>query len=183
MYEEAAKKLYIVIKLEPFTKSAYADFISWINSEEMLMQVTGPTLSFPLTIEQLDKSLADKNRFAFSVIEVETGENIGHCEIYLLEDSAKLGRIIIGNKNKKGKGYGKQIVNALIQFVFNNLDKKKIELNVFEWNIEAIKCYERVGFKINPDKILERKIKEQTWMALNMILDNEAWNKNNLTLK
>ncbi len=59
--------------------------------------------------------------------------------------------------------------------MFNNFDRSKIELNVFDWNVAAIKSYEKVGFKINPDKKLEQKIKGQTWTAFNMILHNEDW--------
>ncbi|MEP6513720.1 MAG: GNAT family protein [Parafilimonas sp.] len=164
-----------MIKLERFDKNDYDDLISWIDSEETLMQIAGPIFSFPLTHEQLDESLQNKNRFAFNVIDLDTNENIGHCEIYLTDVSAKLDHIIIGKELQRGKGVGKQIVNALVEFVFNNFDRSKIELNVFDWNVAAIKSYEKVGFKINPDKKLEQKIKGQTWTAFNMILNNEDW--------
>jgi RimJ/RimL family protein N-acetyltransferase len=141
----------------------------------MLMQFGGPNFSFPLTEEQLDRSMEDPNRFAFNVLDAETGHLIGHCEVYLLEDCAKLARIIIGNESQRGKGIGTQIIIALIEFVSANLNRPKIELNVFDWNLSAIKCYERVGFRINPDKRLERKVRDQTWIALNMVLDNNAW--------
>ena len=35
----------------------------------------------------------------------------------------------------------------------------------------AIECYKKAGFTINPGKILERKVKNETWVALNMTLD------------
>jgi RimJ/RimL family protein N-acetyltransferase len=163
-----------MIKLERFDKSAYADLISWVDSEELLMQFAGPSLSFPLTAEQLDKSLEDKNRYAFTIVDIDTKEKIGHCEIYLMENSAKLGRILIGKEQYRGKGVGEQIVKKLTEFAQRYMDRKEIELYVFDWNIAAIKCYEKCGFKIRPEKILERKIKGETWIAVNMLFDENA---------
>jgi RimJ/RimL family protein N-acetyltransferase len=160
-----------MIKLEKFDKADYSRLISWIDNEEMLMQVGGPSLSFPLTTEQLEQSMEDKNRLAFTVIEEGTNEKIGHCEIYLTDTTAKLGRIIVGDKRHRGKGFGKQIVSALVEFVFTHLDRTTIELNVFDWNTNAIKCYENVGFRVNPGKTLERSVNGKTWIALNMIYD------------
>lgn len=164
-----------MIRLEKFERDNYADLISWVDSEETLMQIAGPTYNFPLTDEQLDISLSDKNRIAFIVICNDTNLPIGHCEIYLSDNSAKLGRIIIGDKELRGKGLGQQIVQLLLEFIFSNLDKTVVELNVFDWNTSAIKCYEKVGFIINPNKKLERIIKDEVWIAINMIIDIEKW--------
>lgn len=137
-----------MIRLEQFGRKHYADLISWIDSDEMLMQFGGPLFSFPLTSEQLDASLSDENRISFCVTSNETNLPIGHCEIYLLPDSAKIGRILIGNPQHRGKGLGKQIVGLLLKYVFNQLERTSVELNVFDWNTSAIKCYEKSGFVI-----------------------------------
>jgi RimJ/RimL family protein N-acetyltransferase len=164
-----------MLRLETFDKESYEDLISWIGSEEQLMQFAGPAFTFPLTKEQLEISLSDKNRFAFKVINCKTNIAIGHSEIYLTDRSAYLGRILIGDKEQRGKGLGQQIVNLLLDFVFSKLDKIKVELNVFDWNVEAIKCYEKVGFVINPNKKNERQIKNEIWTAINMTIDKSKW--------
>ena len=51
------------------------------------------------------------------------------------------------------------------------------EVNVFDWNIAAIKCYEKAGFMMNAGKISSRRIKDQTWVVLNMTLDKATWEK------
>lgn len=164
-----------MIKLKKFDKEFYADLICRINSEEELMQFAGPSFTFPLTNEQLDKSLSDKNRFAFIIIDDETNSPIGHSEIYLTEQSACFGRILISDPKERGKGLGQQILHLLLDFTFTNFGKNKIELNVFDWNVAAIKCYEKVGFVINPNKKLERKIKGNIWIAINMTIDKIKW--------
>jgi len=164
-----------MIQLEKFDKEFYADLISWVDSEETLMQFAGPAFNFPLTNEQLDKSLSDKNRYAFRVVDTSTNLSIGHSEIYLTNNSAYFGRILIGDKKQRGKGIGQQILNLLLDFTFSNLERTKVELNVFDWNITAIKCYEKVGFVINQDKKLERKINHEIWTAINMTINKAIW--------
>ena len=164
-----------MIRLEKFSKDNYDNLITWVDSAEMLMQFGGPLFTFPLSAEQLDISLRDTNRISFSVVNTATHLSIGHCEIYLSPDSAKIGRILIGEKEQRGKGLGQQIVSLLLEYTFSTLQQTKVELNVFDWNTSAIKCYEKVGFTINPGKRLERKIKDETWIAINMVIDREKW--------
>ena len=63
-----------MIALERFNLACYKRLIGWIDSAEMLMQFGGPAFSFPLTTSQLEKSLSDKKRFAFSVNYWRTNE-------------------------------------------------------------------------------------------------------------
>lgn len=164
-----------MIKFEKFTSDNYSDLISWIDSEETLMQFAGPGYYFPLTPEQLDIALSDKSRIAFHIVSTETHVSIGHAEIYLLEDSAKIGRILIGDHTQRGKGLGQRIVHLLLEYIFFNLNRTKVELNVFDWNIGAIKCYEKVGFVKDSDKRLERKVNGQVWTAFTMSLDKSQY--------
>lgn len=167
----------IVIRIEKFEEINYQDLISWIDSEEELMQFAGPLFKFPLTVEQLNASLSDKNRIAFRVVNNQTNSSIGHSELYVSDNSVKLGRILIGDKEQRGKGIGKQIVNLLLDYAFNKLNKTVADLNVFDWNIEAIKCYERVGFSINPEIRLERKVRDKVWIALNMSITKSTYDE------
>ena len=159
------------IRLEKFGRENYANLIAWVESEEALMQFAGPLFKYPLTPEQLDVSLSDKNRFAFRVVDDETNLVIGHSEIYLSENSAKIGRILIGSREHRGKGLGGQIVDLLLEYAFANFNVQLVDLNVFDWNTAAIKCYQKAGFTINPGKKLERKVKDKTWIAINMTID------------
>ena len=169
------------IRLGKFDREGYARLISWVESEEALMQFAGPLFTFPLTAAQLDVSLSDKNRTAFTVIDNETNLSIGHAETYLMENSVKIGRILIGNKAYRNKGLGQQIVELLLTFSFSNYNRTTVELNVFDWNTAAIKCYEKAGFTITPDKKMERKIKNETWIALNMAIDKLKYEQDKIS--
>ncbi len=165
-----------MIRLEPFEKPDFDTLISWVNSEQMLVQFAGFIFNFPLTTQQLYRYLEDKKRFAYKVVELSTNNTIGHAEIFLPGNkTAALCRIIIGNPEDRNHGYGEKIINTLLDISFNQLNADKAELNVFEWNIPAIKCYEKAGFVINDDRIQERKVNKETWTALNMGIDKAKW--------
>lgn len=164
-----------MIALCDFDKTDYERLIQWVDSEEALMQFAGPAFSFPLTGVQLDESIADKNRTAFTVMNLDTQAIIGHAEIYVAENSAYLSRILIGDVFFRGKGIGKEMVECLLEYVFLTLMQSAAELNVFDWNTSAVSCYLKSGFKINPAKKVARKVSGKTWIALNMTLTKEEW--------
>lgn len=168
-----------MVYLEKFDRRFYSELINAVKSAKDLMQFGGPEFTFPLTEQQIDKTLSDENRIPFRVANSADGRTIGHCEIYFNKDSAKLGRILIIDKNQRGKGIGEQMVILLLEYIFENRKERNIELNVFDFNIGAIKCYEKVGFTINQDKKLIREVDGETWTALNMVLNLEEWKGKN----
>jgi len=164
-----------MIHLEKFEKKDYSELIDSVKNAKDLMQFGGPEFTFPLTENQIDKTLSDENRIAFRVANTSNGNTIGHCEIYFNNGSAKLGRILIMDQRQRGKGIGEQIVILLLQFILENRKERNIELNVFDFNIGAQKCYEKVGFAINPGKKIMREVDGETWIAVNMVLNLEEW--------
>lgn len=169
-----------MIRLDKFTTNDYANLISWIDSEELLIQIAGRQMSFPVTAEQLDISQADKNRNAFSIIDTATGRSIGHCELYIMESTVKIDRLLIGDPSMKGKGLCSEIIKLLLEYGFNILHRQEIELNVFDWNVAAIRCYEKAGFKKNPGKTMEFEVnKGNRWTAINMTIDKHYFESAN----
>jgi RimJ/RimL family protein N-acetyltransferase len=163
-----------MISLLPFDKSDYDQLISWVTDEEMLMQFAGPHFSFPLTTEQLELSLAGKNRMAYKILHTADQTIIGHAEIVLQDAStALLSRILIGEMAYRGKGLALPLVNQLLTLAFKQPGIEEISLNVFDWNIPAIKTYEKAGFRINKEKTLIRYVNNKTWTGLNMRLSRK----------
>jgi RimJ/RimL family protein N-acetyltransferase len=162
--------------VEPFDEKDSDRLISWIDSEEMLMQFSGPGFHFPLTRQQLLLNREDENRYAYKLVAIPPNEIIGYAEIYLHEEkTAILSRIIIGEQSYRGKGLCKQIINHLLAISFNRLGAERAVLHVFDGNIPAVKCYKGVGFEINESKLKKRELQEETWTALQMVLEKEQW--------
>lgn len=164
------------IKLQQFTDKDFDNLISWIDNENELIQFAGPIFKFPLTIEQLNDYLKDPNRHPFKIFIDSTNLAIGHCEAYKTSnDTVRLCRIIIGNKSYRGKGLGYKATQKLIKWCIDNLNPKRIDLNVYDFNTAAIKCYEKIGFK----KTIDTKIttfKKQNWTSIRMSLDVKKQN-------
>ena len=165
-----------MIELQPFGVEDFDTLIRWVDSEETLVQFAGQHFNFPLTATQLAASVQDMNRLAFKVTDAATGISIGHAEIHLPgTGTAVFCRILIGDAAYKGKGLCHEIIKALLTITFMKLDVEQAELNVFDWNIPAIKCYQRNGFVINPGKTRERVVNGKIWTALNMVTDKSSF--------
>jgi RimJ/RimL family protein N-acetyltransferase len=156
-----------MITLLPFTTEDVPLLISKIIDERMLLQFAGPVYHFPLTEQQLETDLSDKNRTLFKITD-QTGNTMGHAQIFLKEKTFLLGRILIWDENNRGKGYGKKVMQELLKYGFSHFDKETAELNVYDWNTGAIECYRKVGFAFDPNVKSEAKIDQETWISLNM---------------
>ena len=52
----------------------------------------------------------------------------------------------IGEPAMRGRGYGSDLIHVLLKLCFEELDMHKVFLDVFGYNAEAIRLYERLGF-------------------------------------
>ena len=160
-----------MIRLENFTYKDFNLFKSWIKNEDELLQFAGPIFSYPILDQELSNYINDNRRISYKVIEVYSGEIVGHCELNFENELPRLSRILIGNESKRSKGYGRTIVIEMLRLLFNDFGFSSADLNVFELNYAAIKCYEKVGFKFNEGIVKEYLHKGNIWRAKNMIIN------------
>ncbi len=71
-------------------------------------------------------------------------------KIDLIKKTAWIG-IFIGDSAYWGKGIGSQAISQVLNIAFEKMNLDYIWLNVRETNKRAIRCYEKVGFKIIMD--------------------------------
>lgn len=150
-WEPSDTKINTMIRLENFSSSDFNRFISWIDNESFMYQFAGPVFKFPITETQLIDYISDNNRKVFRVINQETENVIGHCEISRIDNrnkSARVCRVLVAKKSDRNQGFGTMIINELLKIGFEELGLHRIDLGVFEFNKSAIKCYEKCGFKI-----------------------------------
>lgn len=85
----------------------------------------------------------------FVIAEKESQEYIGQIDLHHIDwknRCANLG-IVIGRKDYIRKGYGKEAICLLQSFVFHEMNLHRLELEVYEFNDKALRCYERCGFR------------------------------------
>ncbi len=158
------------ITLVPFEINDFKRLISWILNERDLLVFAGPILKFPLDEEQLQKYINDPHRFPFKIVHNLDSKVIGHLEAYKTENyTIKICRVLIGDINYRSKGYASEALKLLIDYCTNNFNTKYIELNVYDFNESAIKCYEKLGFN-HTDQFQLTKFHNEEWKSIKMEL-------------
>jgi RimJ/RimL family protein N-acetyltransferase len=77
------------------------------------------------------------------------GEHIGNLylrPINLVSRNAALG-IFIGEKNQRGRGFGRQALYQALRHGFSDLGLERVYLEVLADNARAVRLYELVGFR------------------------------------
>lgn len=169
-----------MIELQIFKAEDASELISTIKDKRELLQFAGPAYHFPLTNEQLESDLENEKRFMFKVFDTAEQKAIGHAQIFLKDETFLLGRILLWDENTRGKGYGKKIVQELLQYGFHHFDRETAELNVYDWNTGAIECYKKVGFEIDPDVMSEVSIDNELWLSINMKISKNTFKSGNI---
>lgn len=156
-----------MLALKPFISSNWKYFDEWITDESELIQFAGQIFTFPITKKQIETYLNDTSRTVFLI--TFHNKPIGISEIYLInEKTVKFARILIGEKSMRGKGIGTELINILVKFSFEKLKRERIILNVYSWNINAIKCYEKVGFSKTSKPIKTIQVENKNWKTIEM---------------
>ncbi len=105
------------------------------------------------TKDEIDKTFSDYEKSEESdVFAIKFTENNQIIGVAGFDDIVKENKVAtlfigIGNKDVRGNGYGKEALNLLLEYGFNELDFHRIQLNVLEFNTAAISLYEKAGFK------------------------------------
>lgn len=95
------------------------------------------------------KQRQEKKEFTFAVETIADNKLIGGISLNNCDwtsRSAILGISIWDPKNR-GKGYGQESIKLVLNFAFQILNLNRVELETFDFNRRAQKCYLEVGFR------------------------------------
>src|SRR5690606_11233919 len=107
-----------MIKLKPFTLEDWKYLEQWASNKAELIQFAGLFFSFPIDQNQVKNYLSDSNRIVFTV-NTKSEQTIGMAEISIeANNTAKLARVIIGEKSLRGKGMGTELIHMLMAHAF-----------------------------------------------------------------
>ena len=97
------------------------------------------------TYEEHLNEISSPNYLLLKLIENEADRFIGYVLAYIdfKSDVFELRRIAIIDK---GKGYGREAINALIRYAFEELLINRLWLDVYPDNLVGIHLYESMGF-------------------------------------
>ncbi|MBT2692073.1 GNAT family protein [Bacillus sp. ISL-55] len=172
-----------MIELKYFTEEDIPQLITWIDSPEFLLQWSGTGFTYPLTHQQLIKYLGEANKEgseiqAFKVVHVESSKVIGHISlgsINLHNRNARMCRVLIGDKEMKGKGLAPYMVNKLLNIAFLKFGLHKVSLAVYDFNSPALKLYQKIGFRTEGLIREASRIGNDYWSYYEMSILDREW--------
>jgi len=84
----------------------------------------------------------------YVIAEKETLNYIGSIDIMNINWVSRMGTlgIVITQKDSRNKGIGTEAITLLLKYSFERANLNKIQLDVSEFNLSGIRCYEKCGF-------------------------------------
>ncbi|MFG2582796.1 GNAT family N-acetyltransferase [Streptomyces malaysiensis] len=164
-----------MIELRAFTLADAGVIVSWISGPVELLMWAGPGFRWPLDDPQLAAYAVEPGRRTWMGVGPE-GRLVGHASLRLAADglSARLGRVLVA-PDARGRGYGTGLLTQVLTLAFARLGLERVELGVFARNGNAVRLYERLGFRV--DQVLPdvERVEGQSWSVLQMSLAKAGW--------
>jgi RimJ/RimL family protein N-acetyltransferase len=173
-----------MIVLEYFERRDFEQLISWLNDEELLMNWSGSLFSFPITLESMHWYIQDVNKlpdaeaYIYRAVETDTGEVVGHISLGGISKKNRAGRIsrvLVGSEAARGKGYCRQMVEAVLKIGFEDLKLHRISLGVYDFNTAAIRCYQKAGMITEGTYRDSLLFKGKWWSLVEMSMLEDEW--------
>ncbi|WP_202710283.1 GNAT family N-acetyltransferase [Sporosalibacterium faouarense] len=123
----------------------------YMNDPDVIKNLT-PGIPYPMTLQRekawYENQKEMKDTYNFAIEDLEKGIYIGGCGVNTVDwkNSVAIVGIFIGHSDYRGKGYGTDAMKILLDFIFNEMNMNKVQLNVYSFNERAIKSYRKNRF-------------------------------------
>jgi RimJ/RimL family protein N-acetyltransferase len=170
------------LRLRPFEPADVSTLVGWIPSKEFLIQWAGHLYTFPLDEAQVRAHLSRVGGpppvCRIFAVEGPAGSMIGYIELNRIDRvnrNAALSRILVGPSAARGKGLGAEMIRRTLAIGFEEERLHRIELDVYQQNVSARRCYQRCGFR---DEGLIRDftfVDGSYWSSYRMSILDDEW--------
>ena len=125
-------------------------YLSWLRDTESNPFIQSARIDYGILelIEFIKAVNSDVNAILFGIFLKSNFQFIGTLKIQPIDftlGTAWLG-IMIGNPEFRGRGYGREATQEVLNYLFNSLKLKEVFLGVDLKNFDAIALYETLGF-------------------------------------
>lgn len=156
-----------MLRLRPYKESDARTILSWCKNEKDFYRWTAGILGeYPLTEEKFNGVTAVMAFTAFDdndIVGFFTMRNPGESL-----DELRFGFVTV-DIEKRGKGYGKEMLQVGLKYAKEIFGAKKVTLGVFENNEPAYYCYKAVGFlDVKLDEIEKYHVLDEEWNCLEL---------------
>ena len=138
-----------LVELSPLTDADSETMLRWINERDLVLLSSAYRPVDESHHREWFNSIRQRaDVVIFGIREVGGGRLVGSCQLLGISPThhkAEL-QIRIGEADARGRGYGKEAVELLLDFAFSDLNLHRVELAVLDGNQAAIKTYLGAGF-------------------------------------
>lgn len=149
-------------------------YLTWLNDTEVTCYLESGI--FPTTAEELERFFKEvtgsRYQVMFAVVDKKDHRHIGNVKLGPIDwvhRRAHFG-ILIGDRESWGKGVGTEATRLTVEYAFTRLNLNRVDLGVYAEHEAAVRCYERVGFKVEgrmrQDLFHQGEYKDRLWMGL-----------------
>ena len=153
----------------------------WSDEDVFMWMLFTPTLTIEDAIERNKRSIEyQKNNYAYYIALKDTNRAIGLCAIKEYENNQYEECGICIGKKHQGKGYGKEVLNLLLDLAFHKLNAKSFRYGYFQENLKSKKLAEAFHFKYEKTEEMIRPWDQEKKIIDLCILKKEDYLKNSL---
>jgi RimJ/RimL family protein N-acetyltransferase len=141
-----------LVRLAPATRDDAELFARWSQDADYLRN-QDTDYARPYTaeiyIERFNPGHEGPNAVVFNLRTLEDDRLIGFAALHTIEwnNQAGLLAIGIGEPSYRGRGYGADALRLILRYAFHELNLHRVGLDVISNNAQAIRAYERAGFR------------------------------------
>lgn len=148
-----------MLRLRQYKPCDASTILSWIEDEETFRKWSADRYPhYPITAADMNCKYLDCNGDCpegdnfYPMTAFDESGIVGHLIMRFTDQkktTLRFGFVIV-DASKRGKGYGKELLQLAIRFAFEILKVEKITLGVLENNPSAYFCYKAAGFRDVP---------------------------------
>lgn len=164
-----------MLELRPYRPGDAAAIVSWIDSELTFYRWSaGRYGAYPISPEVLEQSYADCGPDGpWPLVMTDDGVPAAHLLMRRPTQDRSVIRFgfVLLDPARRGRGDGHQLLTMALDHAFRFLGASRVTIGVFEDNLPARRCYQRVGFREQPELTAHYAILGEDWTCLELAID------------
>ncbi len=163
-----------MVRLRPYKNCDAQYIVKWIKDEFAFRQWCADKYKeYPINADDINRhyaGLANMDNF-FQMTAYDESGIVGHLIMRFVDEEKKNLRFgfVIVDDTKRGKGYGKEMLQLAVKYAFEILKVERITLGVFDNNPSAYHCYKSVGFRdVQLDEAVYYHVLGEDWKCLEL---------------
>lgn len=166
------------MKLRPYIHDKdYQHLAKWVTDERTHALWCANRIPYPMTAKDLlsvlEKDALDWGANAY-VATMEDGCPIGFfCYSVNKTNNSGFLTFFVVDKALRGQGYGTEMLKLILKYTFDITGVSFVQLNVFDTNIAAKKCYLNVGFVEDSYTPEAFSFQNERWGRCHMVISKQ----------